>query len=136
MYKKRPIDFNLIDAIKYLKKNDKAKTLILNDIQNEKKEDFDNQINEKSKVKKNQIYNIISNLTPTNSTSSTKTNITDIEIPNYKINTYSFKNNNNDYENNIYDNEYQNESNKFYKYYNHNTIDNISMTHKTKKSIQ
>ncbi len=133
MYKKRPIDFNLIDAIKYLKKNDKAKTLILNDIQNEKKEDFDNQINEKSKVKKNQIYNIISNLTPTNSTSSTKTNITDIEIPNYKINTYSFKNNNNDYENNIYDNEYQNESNKFYKYYNHNTIDNISMTHKTKR---
>ena len=136
MNKKRPIDFNLIDAIKYLKKNDKAKTLILNDIKSDKNDDFNNQINEKSKIRKNKLYNIISNLTPTNSTSSTKTNITDIEIPNYKIKTYSYKynNNDNDNENNIYDNEYQNESNKFYKYYNHNTIDNISMTHKTNKS--
>ena len=56
MNKKRPVDFNLIDAIKYLKKNDRAKTLILNDIKSDKKDDFNNQINEKSKVRKNKLY--------------------------------------------------------------------------------
>ena len=124
-------EFNLIDAIKYLKKNDKAMTLILNDIKNDKKDGFNNKINGKTKIKKNKLYNIISNLTPTNSTSSTKTNITDIEIPNYKIKTYSVNydhnNNDNDNESNIYDNEFQNSNKKFFKYYNHNTIDNISM---------